>query len=56
MTAFANDRQEMGRIAALEAENEKLWEFVRACAGTQNFGHTPLYVSKARALLEGKRP
>jgi hypothetical protein len=32
MTAFGNDRQEMGRIAALEAENEKLRKGVRKIA------------------------
>jgi hypothetical protein len=52
MTEFANDRQEMGRIAALEAENERLRIFVKTAAGPA-YRDTTLGKS-ARALLEGK--
>jgi hypothetical protein len=44
-------RAHYAALSVMRERCEALEGFVRECAATEHFGHTPLYVSKARALL-----
>lgn len=53
MTAFAHDRQERGRIAELEATNQKLWDFV-GWVSALSLRDCYVAIDEARLMMESK--